>query len=380
MLKYVPDGLLQGLTSLRHLNLRNNHIATLPLSTFQTASTLESLNLGVNKLTRIDDFMFEHLSSVQSIDLSKNTIDFVSNYATGSIPQSSKLQRLRTVILNNNNISSVPTWVFYTRYLGDIQFANNSITLDGFTKTLSELSSNLIRYGSGYSVSSEDNIYQPNMEKKIDLRNNPLEKFDMQHMTDELLLNFKLLLNYYELDVRNTGMHCDCTMLDLQEYFQEVKARDNIDYNIIGVNSDNYDNFICYAPAQVYGQRLIDVPNTTFYCPAELENCPVSCSCYVRAADHTVIVNCTGLELTTFPLLVPDLTVDLLISHNKLKELPTLLPGYVRSLQRLDMSNNKIHKLDNRFVSFVSNLDELLLHTNQLTNLPQQVCWPRAFH
>ena len=373
-LNYVPDRLLQGLTSLRHLNLRDNLIATLPVSTFQTASSLESLNLSQNKLTCINDFIFEHLSSVKSIDISKNMINFISNYATGSTPLSSKLQRLRTVIFNNNDISSIPTWVFYTWYLSDIQFANNSITFDGFLKTLSELSSYLIRYGSGYSIISEDNIYEPNMEKKIDPRNNPLERFDMEHMTDGSVLNFKLLLNYYELDVRNTDMYCDCTMLDLQEYLQEVKSRDNIDYNIIGVNSDNY--VICYAPAQVYGQRLIDVPNTTFYCPAELENCPVSCSCYVRAADHTVIVNCTGLELTTLPLLVPDLTVDLVISHNKLKELPAQLPEYVRSLQRLDMSNNKIHKLDNCFVSFVSNLDALMLHTNQLINLPQQVCWP----
>lgn len=76
----LPEGLFDGLSSLKSLDLGSNSrggrngLTTLPVGLFQGLSSLESLVLQGNSLTTLPVGLFEGLDSLKSLDLRYNRL------------------------------------------------------------------------------------------------------------------------------------------------------------------------------------------------------------------------------------------------------------------------------------------------------------------
>ena len=166
----TPD-LFKGLINLTLLDLSHNSISTHLLSpdTFQGLSSLEILDLSHNKLTRLEVFTFATLSSLQVLNVAYNQIHIVSSRAfisnpllkilvlshnqISEIPEdtlnrleileslsldhnniedlhfNSSLSSLTDLALNNNNITTIPTFIRHSKNLRTIDIGENYISV-----------------------------------------------------------------------------------------------------------------------------------------------------------------------------------------------------------------------------------------------------------
>lgn len=74
--------------------------------------------------------------------------------------------------------------------------------------------------------------------------------------------------------------------------------------------------------------------------PALTAGCPDRCVC-----DDQLVVQCAGQDLTLFPNDLPLATRQLIISNNRIADLPALQLNYLSDLVYLDCSNNSLSEI-----------------------------------
>ena len=97
-IRAFPAGIFDGLSSLRHLEMRLALVSTLPDGIFDDLTDLRSLSLGLNLLTSLPDGVFDNNRKLESILLSQNRL---SNLPEGVF---SGLTKLRTLELQLNEL------------------------------------------------------------------------------------------------------------------------------------------------------------------------------------------------------------------------------------------------------------------------------------
>ena len=97
-IRAFPAGIFDGLSSLRHLEMRLGLVSTLPDGIFDDLTDLRSLSLGLNLLTSLPDGVFDNNRKLESILLSQNMLS--------SLPQGvfSGLTKMRTLELQLNDL------------------------------------------------------------------------------------------------------------------------------------------------------------------------------------------------------------------------------------------------------------------------------------
>ncbi|XP_076828466.1 leucine-rich repeat-containing protein 52 [Brachyhypopomus gauderio] len=101
--------------------------------------------------------------------------------------------------------------------------------------------------------------------------------------------------------------------------------------------------------------------------------CPQQCVC-----DDQFVVQCAGLQLTNFPLGLPLTTRQLILSNNRLVELPALEMNYLSELVYLDCSNNSLTEISEATFGNLQKLVYLDLSYNRISRIDEQLFGPLA--
>ncbi|KAM4604626.1 leucine-rich repeat-containing protein 52-like [Polymixia lowei] len=105
--------------------------------------------------------------------------------------------------------------------------------------------------------------------------------------------------------------------------------------------------------------------------PALSSGCPDRCVC-----DDQLVVQCAGQYLTTFPANLPLATRQLIISNNRIVELPALALNYLSDLVYLDCSNNSLTEISESTFGNLRKLAYLDLSFNTLTRIEDRTFGP----
>lgn len=107
--------------------------------------------------------------------------------------------------------------------------------------------------------------------------------------------------------------------------------------------------------------------------PVISTGCPDRCVC-----DDQLVVQCAGQHLTTFPVNLPLATRQLIISNNRIVELPPLALNYLSDLVYLDCSNNSLTEISESTFGNLRKLAYLDLSFNTLTRIEDRTFGPLA--
>ncbi|XP_077464014.1 leucine-rich repeat-containing protein 52 [Stigmatopora argus] len=107
--------------------------------------------------------------------------------------------------------------------------------------------------------------------------------------------------------------------------------------------------------------------------PALTAGCPDRCVC-----DDQLVVQCAGRELTQFPSDLPLATRQLIISNNRIGDLPALQLNYLSDLVYLDCSNNSLTEISESTFGNLRKLAYLDLSFNALLQIEERTFGPLA--
>lgn len=107
--------------------------------------------------------------------------------------------------------------------------------------------------------------------------------------------------------------------------------------------------------------------------PVLSTGCPDRCVC-----DDQLVVQCAGQHLTTFPVNLPLATRQLIISNNRIVELPPLALNYLSDLVYLDCSNNSLTEISESTFGNLRKLAYLDLSFNTFTRIEDRTFGPLA--
>ncbi|CAG5862905.1 unnamed protein product [Menidia menidia] len=107
--------------------------------------------------------------------------------------------------------------------------------------------------------------------------------------------------------------------------------------------------------------------------PALTAGCPDRCVC-----DDQLVVQCAGQDLTLFPNDLPLATRQLIISNNRIGDLPALQLNYLSDLVYLDCSNNSLAEISESTFGNLRKLAYLDLSFNGLLQIEDRTFGPLA--
>uniref|UniRef100_A0A1A8S299 Leucine rich repeat containing 52 n=1 Tax=Nothobranchius rachovii TaxID=451742 RepID=A0A1A8S299_9TELE len=107
--------------------------------------------------------------------------------------------------------------------------------------------------------------------------------------------------------------------------------------------------------------------------PAVSAGCPDRCVC-----DDQLVVQCAGQDLTLFPIDLPLATRQLIISNNRIGDLPALQLNYLSDLVYLDCSNNSITEISESTFGNLRKLAYLDMSFNTLLQIEDRTFGPLA--
>uniref|UniRef100_A0A3B5LV93 Uncharacterized protein n=1 Tax=Xiphophorus couchianus TaxID=32473 RepID=A0A3B5LV93_9TELE len=107
--------------------------------------------------------------------------------------------------------------------------------------------------------------------------------------------------------------------------------------------------------------------------PALTAGCPDGCVC-----DDQLVVQCAGQDLTLFPNDLPLATRQLILSNNRIADLPPLQLNYLSDLVYLDCSNNSLTDISESTFGNLRKLAYLDLSFNTLLQIEDRTFGPLA--
>lgn len=116
----------------------------------------------------------------------------------------------------------------------------------------------------------------------------------------------------------------------------------------------------CAAPAKVKDVAIKELPHHEFKCSSELDQgclgegyCPPSCIC------TGTVVRCSRNALNEIPKGIPTETTELYLESNNISMIHSDRIRHLKSLTRLDLSNNRISILSNYTFTNLTKLSTL---------------------
>ncbi|XP_071454320.1 protein toll-like [Hetaerina americana] len=402
-LKSIPEGLFFGLEHVEIINLSENMLADLPNSLLKGLRSLKTLNLKKNKLEKLPEEFFYDLLSLEELDISSNNLK--------DIPEKmfTRSKNLRKLFLSNNQLSFPNpigglSWpnspLHHCLNLEVLKIANNLLkvifsdwqVIMLSLKTL-DLSNNLIQ-----NISVSDlHFLSDNVD--INLSNNNISVIDLQAaetLAKEQSSPRKKKNVVVTFD--NNPLDCDCKVYDLLRYIEGRMAP-----QVMELFSLKTDNLFCHSPENVMGKSVKSLSSYSLTCDSDLavstaqdeemldtisndtqqalklfgEKCPRHCQCLARPEDHSLVINCSGANLTTLPLALPIVSRSSYtefqaegLGLQKLWPPSSLALGYDR-VKVLKLGRNLLTQID--VSSLPPQLTVLELHQNNFTHLSKDV-------
>ncbi|RWS28963.1 Slit-like protein [Leptotrombidium deliense] len=378
--------------SLLYIDLSSNRLRNID-GAFKHLSALEQLNLRKNRLQNLTMYTFAGLQKLQYLNLDANEIQFIE---AGSLIL---LPNLAHLLLSNNPLSSLSRLDSVTRRLQYVDISNIGLTaipqgIEPFVRDLRLARNNIVRISSGeldnYSHLSllvlDDNqideieqdalgrleylirlwlngnklktiaINLPQSLRELYLEENVIEEIDSN--------SFKSLPNLERLylkrnQIRRLG---DASFRDLQS----LKVLDLQANRIHNLTADVFVNLTALERLDLSQNNLMFIHGECFAAVANLQVLQLS---YIESSEimfdenlFAGIRNLQTLQLNGSP----ELVARLLSKKQILQSL--------RSVQELNLMNNKLKNLSSGFTSFFPNLRTIKLNGN-LWHCDKSMLW-----
>ncbi|ESN98428.1 hypothetical protein HELRODRAFT_176895 [Helobdella robusta] len=328
-LKVLPDGCINKLKTLRKLSLQNNQIEYLQKGLFDGLNDLEEIILKNNKISSVHDDVFSNetdLLSLKKIDLSFNSLTNVDAWVFVRA-----MSGHETIVdLDSNNISNFSNrkkW-FFTCKKYNKRFLSHQLNLDNNQlKHITDLA-----------------IYFP-------------------ALTDTLCFFGRRTYTKVEIGLYNNPIKCDC-----------------VDYKVITITrslfQSIFDGVHCQKRFQPIPIKFMVIPVEELQC--DMDQCTDGCACKEIPFYKSMYINCNFNHMSNLPVMLPVKTktwnfsmfhYNLTFSHNSIETIDERF--YFNNTVVLDLSYNKITKIDLQVFKSLKVLQELHLHSNFLTTVPR---------
>ena len=287
------------------------------------------LLLHTNKITHIPDYAFAELSNLTKLDICNNHISKISKNAF------SGLYKLSQLSMYSNHIRDLPSEVF--EYLPNL---------------------NILLLNANEIGCLRKGIFN-NLKN---LRLLSLFQNNIRAIEDGTLDNLKTTTN---LHLGNNPLICDCNLAWIKRINGKESSGARCDYperaRGRAISSMNYDDFTCKGGEKERtlqaGSCFVDLP------------CPDECKC-----NPDGLVQCREAGLTYIPANIPQYTLHLDLSKNKINKI--LADGSFKNLPNLktvDFSENNIEKIESNAFDGAVSLQSIDLKKNQLSHIEEGV-------
>ncbi|KAL3846848.1 hypothetical protein ACJMK2_017802 [Sinanodonta woodiana] len=362
-LERIPMGIFDGLFTLRYLKLQDNRIQKLDTGVFDPLRSLTYLNIANNSIGILQKGLFTKLWNLKVIYLAYNNISVIE---TETFPVDSIV--LKYIYLNNNPLVFMPEFIFWIRSLYLVDLRSTLISFRNFGDFIDSIEYNRLAETVVESSSSSD----INIDKKgdrirlIDLSNAKVEDLYIQNMTLKIQKKLLLMIQNYRFKLDGNPLFCSCKIIPFQRFIYDLQKNTTI-------RGDEYyfTEWKCESPVELRGRRMLDVKPEETYCPINVSGCPGDCSCYKRSVNINIIVDCRQRNLSKLHHVMPQGDLELWYSGNEIKILNDM--DYLGFVKVLDLSENRISKLDASAIKRLNNVQKLYLHSNLLAYLPLEI-------
>ncbi|XP_062602148.1 leucine-rich repeat-containing protein 70-like [Saccostrea cucullata] len=278
-MKVIPSGLFYNMRSLVYLNIDSNWLTKIGSEDFQGLDSLQFLDASYNNLVEIEDGAFMKTPRLQELDLRGENTNIPQNTAIFQLNTKSVqgLDNLERLILADTVLDETTLWSALKRLtnlqvlklggtgiteIPDFQFENNQ-----HLKYLMVENNKLTKLTEQQMYGLTDNLVS------LSIGNNQIRELD------ECALNkFTKLEMLY---INNLPLHCDCKILWLYDWLNELRIKNDIKYFLIRA--------ICSTPTPLAGRNLVTVNRTKLVC--ESSYTPKRCNDFTTPPSITTTVS-----------------------------------------------------------------------------------------
>ncbi|KAI5706247.1 hypothetical protein M8J75_006298 [Diaphorina citri] len=420
-IKDLPGGVFHGLSSLQLLLLNANEISCIRKDTFKDLHSLNLLSLYDNNIQSLANGTFDSMKSIQTLHLARNpficdcNLRWLAEYLHKNPIETSgarcdtpkRMQRRRIESLREEKYKCVEE--FRTRYAGDCLIdaaCPSGCSCDGtrvdcsqrgfkeIPKDIPLYTTELILNDNEIGKIKSDGLFGrlPNLIK-LDLRRNQVtgiedNAFEGASKLAELQLagnkmrevHNKMFIGLHNLKILSLSSNeITCVMPGSFDYLTTLHTLDLVSNPFIcNCHLAWFSEWLrkrdltaaspkCAGPDAVRDVPIHELPQHEFKCLSENDQgclgdnyCPPKCTC------TGTIVRCSRAKLTEIPRGIPPETSELYLDVNEIQTIQANRLSHLKSLTRLDLSNNQIGFLSNFTFSPLSKLSQLILSYNKL--------------
>ncbi|KAK3096785.1 hypothetical protein FSP39_003258 [Pinctada imbricata] len=234
------------------------------------------------------------------------------------------------------------------------------------------------------AITNEQNLtfgnIEPGGQGSVNFQHNSLKTFPefIEKMELKNLSEVRRLWDYH-MDIRNNPIRCDCILVPIMEMIRPL-------LNVVQAFKVFLD-IPCFNPTQLRGRSIYNITKTgdweNMTCPLYVINdCPRGCKCFYKLSgkrvnflreEKTVFVNCTGSGLNELPHVLPkgdEYSID--FSGNNISVVRPR--NYLGFTVMLNLSQNRLHKIDSRCVKLMRKTSKIILTKNiGLVKIPRSL-------
>ncbi|XP_061177022.1 uncharacterized protein LOC133185739 [Saccostrea echinata] len=320
------------------------------------------------------------LKALDSLDVSYNDIQFITNSTFQNMPN------LRVLRMAHTGIKSLEPYLFELQntelfvidlshnHIDNLHISNIcperklfcNISFDESNLTFTDVPEFKVSHEKSYGVG--DIIFGTCKTNK--------------HPVSVIFKEPSEIKNVYTYDHTGTfwfsklTMPCDCHLGEL--LLSDNKMFEKFYY------IPNKTQYECLSPENMKGIDVLKTFNNTsvfdeFICHIT-KFCPEKCSCIEQPSRMRMIVDCSNMNLTNIPHIIPQTSYDIELncSNNKITILnsPNTLKhhSYLSNITLLDLSKNAVGTVEDEFLKKLNNsrLKSLLLLDHKLQKLPRE--------
>ncbi|GFG30556.1 hypothetical protein Cfor_10839, partial [Coptotermes formosanus] len=369
---------LKSLTSLvlncpfRLLNA--NEISCIRKDTFKDLHSLNLLSLYDNNIQSLANGTFDPLKSIQTLHLARNpficdcNLRWLAEYLHRNPIETSgarcdtpkRMQRRRIEALKDEKFKCKGVEEFRTRLAGEClidsacpsECSCEGTLVDCSARGLKEVPKDIPIYTTELLL-SENKIREVHNKMFVGLTNlKTLALYDNQ-ITCVMPGSFDFLTSLHSLNLLSNPFICNCHLAWFSEWLQK---RD------LSGGSPR-----CHSPPRVKDVPIHELPRHEFKCTSDNDQgclgdnyCPPKCTC------TGTVVRCSRVRLQEIPRGIPVETSELYLDVNEIQTIHADRLSHLKSLTRLDLSNNQISILSNFSFVNLTKLSTLIISYNKL--------------
>ena len=429
VLENQRDKGLTSLTSLTILDLSSNHITIIDKAFFNFPS-LKNLEISLNKLRTFPWTSLSKLKQLEYIDVSGNHLNILENYSNG---RDAGFRQLRSLSVNDNNISWIDTGFFNTPSLRYLDISGNKLnTILSITSSI--LESLRILKASDNALTYLDRVDWKRFRSltKVDLSNNHISTVAEEYFRSPVDYSIRFELSHNALTDLDISWlkYCNSIILDYNNITDAIRTSDletttelpscrNVDKIEISLKHNeitsvtkllegflSVDEFLDLIVSKNYRFDLRDNPGNCdgrdiniYRKSVSLLNfrrrpwveksldiikqqtlcvtsCPEPCICSVVPSRFLIDVNCTQQSLTRLPSELPSLPdrsfmYRLFFDGNNIESIDD--HNYWGHVHTLSLYDNKVENVSVAGLNALVNLRVLDLGKNDLVRLPRNI-------